>query len=491
MNENNNLNGSVLGNVTDGGIPPLSPAPNLTNQVGGIETLNGPVPSEAPTPEPIPAGPVNPTPVAPEPIVNPASNMESNGMPTPPSVPPIEPTPMPSTESPMQPDLGMPEPLPVTPEPAYTNPNSIGNNVGSMPGFESSSNIGTTPPISFEPEKQPVKKTNKMVFIIIILVVLAGVGFGTFYVLNYTDLLNNKVAKISIQPKNLEVNLGDELSKNNNDYATVTGTDISSCGVDTSNVDTSKVGEYKYTITCGETHREGTVTVVDNTVLEVALKTVYKSLNDEIEAREFAEVEDTSLTYEFVDEEAVKALLSGEPGTQTVKIRVTNANGKSTEVDGTLVILEYAVKGFITCNSKSSIVNGYKASVVVSERFGIADINGANSNDFANIAYEEHIFTFTDQNEYNKLLEDYQTNNTLTIDNITAGDIKFDDTNMTITFTETKDQKAVETQFGKENIAKYSTIKSHFETTLGYICTYKKAETTTPSTGSTTSSTQN
>lgn len=480
MNDNNNLNGTVLGSVDPNATPISNPQPinNLNNPSGGMETLNQPVAQPAPNPVPTPGPEVNPVPLNPEPLNSAPTPMPNDpvGVPNPTSVPPVAPEAVP----PVTPV--MPEPLPVTPEPAYTNPSSIGNPSGTMPGFESSSNIGTTPPISFEPEKKPEKKTNKLVFIIIILVVLAGVGFGTFYVLKYTDLLNNKVAKISISPKNLEVNLGDELSRNNNDYAVVTGTDISSCGVDTSNVDTSKVGEYTYTITCGETHRQGTITVVDNTVLEVALKTVYKSLNETLEAKEFATSNDSSLTYEFVDEEAVKALLSGEPGTQTVKIKVTNANGKSTEVDGTLVILEYAVKGFITCSSKEQPLTDNKATMVVSERFGIADINGANSNDFANIIYEEHIFKFTDTEEYNKLLEEYQTNNTITINNISSGDIKFDDSEHTITFTTTKDNKAAETEYGKENIAKYSTIKSYFETSLNYTCAYKKVETTSTNT---------
>lgn len=475
MNDNNNLNGTVLGSVDPNATPMPNPQPaNNLNDLGpGVETLNQPVTPPAPNPVP-PVGPeVSPVPINPEPLEAPAP-MPSNpvGVPNPTNVPPVAPVMPESTPV-------MAEPLPVTPEPAYTNPSSIDNPSGAMPGFESSKDIGTTPPISFEPEKKPEKKTNKIVFIIIILVVLAGVGFGTFYVLKYTDLLNNKVAKISIVPKNLEINLGDTLSRNNNDYAVVTGTDISSCGVDTSNVDPSKVGEYTYTITCGETHRQGTITVVDNTVLEVALKTVYKNLNETLDPKEFATSNDSTLTYEFVDEDAVKTLLSSEPGTQTVKIRVTNANGKSVEVDGTLIILEHAVKGYITCSSKEEQLTDNKATMVVAERFGIADITGANSNDFANIIYEEHIFKFTDNEEYNKLLEDYQDNNSITINNITSNDIKFDDATHTITFTDAKDNEAAETEFGKENIAKYSTIKSYFETSMNYTCAYRKAETTT------------
>ena len=45
---------------------------------------------------------------------------------------------------------------PVTPEPAYTNP----QNINPMPGFEHSNQIGTTPPISLEPEKEPKISVN-------------------------------------------------------------------------------------------------------------------------------------------------------------------------------------------------------------------------------------------------------------------------------------------------------------------------------------------
>ncbi len=487
MNDNNNLNGTVLGSVDPNGAPIPNPQP-LNNPSGGVENLNQPVPPVQPVSpvqpmsNPIPREEVNPTPVSPGPVNVPPAPMPSAPVegPNPANVPPVTPEVVPPV-TPVMPNAnpGMPEPLPVTPEPAYTNPNTIGNPNGMMPGFESANNIGTTPPISFEPEKKPEKKTNKLVFIIIILVVLAAVGFGTFYVLKYTDLLNNKVAKISIEPKNFEVNLGDELPSTNGDYATVTGTDIASCGVDTSEVDTSKVGEYTYTITCGETHRQGKVSVVDNSVLEVALKTVYKSKNESLEAKEFATSDDSSLTYEFVSEDEVKSLLSGEAGTKTVKIKVTNESGKSIEVEGTLVVLDYVVKGFITCSKEETLADN--KTMVTSERFAIADLNGENSNDFANIIYEEIAFKFNDRDEYNNLVEEYQANKTITVNNITSDEIKFDDleTNPTITFKAIKNVEDAEKEYGKDNLAKYSTIKSYFETNLKYTCSYKKVETTT------------
>ena len=491
MNENNNLNGSVLGNVGS------SPDNNMANNLG-VESLEQPVPSPTPvTPSPMPAPGEVPVPEV-TPTETPASSFfggvnqnvtpgpvgptepVGNGGPTEP-VPPQEVPPMPNPEplnnpAPVSPEQVAPTPVVPTPtpmpEPAYTNPNTI-NPGGSMPGFESSSTIGTTPPLSLEPEVQPQKKTNKTLFIIIVLVVLVGVGFGTFYVLKYTNLVNKKVAKVSIVPKNIEVYLGAELPQNNNEYATVTGTDISSCTVDKTKVDTSKVGEYKYTITCGETHREGTVTVTEGGELTVELKQVVKKINDPLEAKEFA-VDSTDLTFEFVEEETVKANL-GTAGTYPVKLKVTDKYSRTKEVEGELVVVEYSIKGYLIC-SKEEDMAAIGAKKTTAERFAIADINGTNSNDFANMAYEDATFTYTSDVNYQNLKTKYNTDKTVTIDTY-SGAATFDDNAKSITFSKDLVISELENTIGKDNLAKYGTIRSYYEG-QGYSCIYRKAETT-------------
>lgn len=354
---------------------------------------------------------------------------------------------------------------PVNPEPAYTNPQSI----NTMPGFDNPGTIGTTPPISLEPEKKPKKKQNKTLFVVIIIIVLFGIGFGTYYVLKYTDLLNSS-PKIDIVTKDLEINIGDKLSTNTGDYATITGTDIKNCSLSTIDVDTTKEGIYNYTITCGEIYRTGKVTVVDNRELEISTKKVYKVKNDTLlDPKEFIEDSVDSYSYEFVDIESVNTYLSSDPGTYKVKIKVTAGN-KTTEVEAELVILEYAIKGYLVCESKEQNVNDLSAIMTVKDKFAIVDSNVA-KNIFGNVATEEYNFKFTDETEYTTFLAQSKTSSEITINGIT-GKPSFDDTNLTITISKDISNIDIASEYGVEST--FSAMKTYFSATLGYSCTYVK-----------------
>lgn len=371
--------------------------------------------------------------------------------------------------------LESPQPVPAStiiepvsqtePTPAYTNPQSI--NPQPMPGFENSGTIGTTPPISLEPEKKPKKKANKTLFVIIILILLAGVGFGTYYVLNYTDLLKPS-EQISIVTKDLEISMGDKLSTVITDYADITGTDSRNCSLNTVAVDSSKEGTYEYKVTCGETVKTGKITIVDNTELVVETQTVYKTSTDTLEASEFAKVKNDDLTYEFVNQTEVDNALNGAYGKYSIKIKVTSKNNKTTEITGELVIMQYPIKGYLTCKSKEQNITESNAVMTVAERLAI--VNDGN-NGYGNIAFEIHTFKYSDETEYTNLVATYKKDNKITINNI-SGKTEFDDQNLTITITNELNNDDVVSEYGASNLQKYSTIKSYFEGTLGYTCSY-------------------
>ena len=268
----------------------------------------------------------------------------------------------------------------VNPEPAYTNPQTIHQ----MPGFENNNAIGTTPPISLEPEKQPKKKTNKTWFVIIIILLLFGVGFGTYYVLNYTDLLS-KAPKVVITTKDLEVSKGDTLSTNINDFAEVTGTDIKNCILNTDEVDINKEGVYSYNITCGDMYKKGNITVLDNAQLTVSAKKIYKVKGDTVDVKEFINNPNEEYTYEFVNKSEVESNLNGEYGTYPVKIKVTSGN-KILEVNAELVVLEYKIKGYLTCESKEQVLTNSSTKKVVQEKFAYS-VSSTNLNIYISSAY--------------------------------------------------------------------------------------------------------
>ena len=109
--------------------------------------------------------------------------------------------------------------------PAYTNPQTIEPVTNN---YEPQGSIGMTPPVSLEAEKKPKKEPNKTLFIVIVLIALAAVGLGTYYVLNYTDLFAKK-EEITIETKNIEINIGEALPESITEYATITGTIVSNC----------------------------------------------------------------------------------------------------------------------------------------------------------------------------------------------------------------------------------------------------------------------
>lgn len=353
----------------------------------------------------------------------------------------------------------------VTPEPAYTNPKTI--NLTSA--FENSKTIGTTPPISLEPEKKfRKKKNNKTLFVIIVIILLFGVGFGTYYILKYTNLLNSK-SKIEINIKNLEINVEDELSTNITDYADIYGTDVKNCVLSTKDVDVNVEGIYTFDITCGDINKKGEIKVIDNKELEVETEKVYKVKGDTINANEFILNPKNNYNYEILNKEEVDSYLNSNPGKYQVKIKVTKGT-RVKEIEETLVILEYKINGYLICSSKEQNLNDSSTKKVVSNKFVL--LNDSNFS-FSNIAYETYEFKFFDEMEYTSYLAKYKTDGSIIIDNVT-GEVEFNNDSLIISITNELNEDEIKEKFNGNNLPNYSSIKRYFINTLGYDCTYKK-----------------
>lgn len=449
MNENNvNSNEPAqntniyTGSVMMGGN---SPEPTVVPQP---QPTPVPVPTEeAPTPEPVPAAPsgdvytaqpVEPTPV---PAVEPA---------------PVA-TPLPQTEA--QPTvMATPAAQPVQPEPAYTAPQS-------MPGFETSSQIGTTPPVNLEEEKGPKKKSNKLAFIVLIIALLAGVGYGTYYVLTKTDLLQKK-NNIVINTKNLEFEIGEAIPENIIDYADVTGTDITNCFINKDSIDINNVGTYTYKITCGDVSKDGTVVIKANIEKMITLKTVYKNIEETVTPVEFFDNPNNSFNYDFVDSTTVTANLT-TAGTYEVKLKVTSGEDFK-EVTGKLVVLQYKNKGFVSC-SKTSTNNNIETKETY--KFAIADNT---TYDFNSVATLESVFKFTNATDYLKYSDGYVTGTAITINDVTGIPV-FDEESKTITILEDIDADSLKTKNGEDKYKTYQSIKAYYANTLNYSCIFENA----------------
>ncbi len=471
-NDTNNLNGEVLGSVNAN--PPMDAGNASAPDMGG-NVINPDVVNPAPQPEVIqpqvvePQPVVQPEPVQVEPVVNP--EVIPNPVPQTPVNPEVIPNnpadasvvnPTPVSEAPIEPTAPQVAPAnsyeaAAQPQ-AYTNPNTI----SPMPGFEPTGNIGTTPPISLDKEQAPKKKPNTALFVILILALLGALGFGVYYVLNYTNLIKNN-SQVSVVVNNVEVKVGDTLSTNIDDYAKISGTDSKNCSLDISEVDVSTAGNYSFKVTCGENVKTGIVVVTDDSELVVNTKTVYKTKGSTLEASEFILNADSNLTYSFVNEDEVSTAINGDYGTYTVKILAVDANDKNVTVEANLVVMQYDVKGTLICTSNEQNVDS-TMKMTVANTFVIVDDG---NNGFGNISSEIHTFIFTDEMAYNTYKEQ---GSSVTINEVTGVPV-FDDSNLTIKITNEKDASS---EYESSVLQNYGSIRSYFTDTLGYTCSFNK-----------------
>ena len=474
MNNNDNLNGTVLGNTNtdnlnsvpnpnnienlDGGVVNNIPNNNqvLTNPVDNLQTINQPTQQSDSS--------IPPVVTEDNTTVNTNTAIDNNVLNSTPNNNQIPNQNMPQSANldaqvgNVQPNVGV-TPQPQS-QPAYTNPQII--NPTPMPGFENPEVIGTTPPISLEEEKQPKKKgNNKILFIIIILIVLAAIGFGTFYVLKYTDLLS-KNEGVTITTKNIELNVGDSLTNDIKDFATISGTSSSNCTLNTLDVDVSNAGTYEYTVTCGKITKTGQVIVTKNKEIEIATKKVYKVKDEQLSTNinDYATISGTDIKNCTLDTEDVDIT---QAGTYNYKITCDSVEGT-----GELVILEYKIKGYLVCTSKEQTDSNLNAATTISNKFAIVD-DGNNS--YGNIASEINNFKFNDEEKFADYLADYNINKTLTLNNVT-GDVTFDNENMTISISRELDEDTVK-EYGEDNIKNYSSLRKYFTETKNYTCTYQ------------------
>lgn len=375
-----------------------------------------------------------------------------------------------------QPNMGVNQPS------MNMNPNSAPQRVDlGIPvqpvAFENPNNIGTMPPVNnnTQPTGTPVKKggkkpMNKTLFVVLLIVLLLAVGGGVYWYLNMP-----KTASIIITPKEVTYGINDEVSTKIEDYATITGTNASNCTLDTSQIDTSKFGDYSFTIKCGNTTKVGVAKVADSDNPVVSLVTVYKKVNEEITPTEFIGVcfDSSKCTYEFENSEEAKTLTSTVGNDKTVKIIVKDENNNSTTVDGKLNVIENSIKTYRTCSSKEQNLTDFNAVMTSSQRFAFSDqLSSDGSYSFANFGTQTYTFKFTDQKEFDELLAKMKSDNKVTINNV-SGIAEFNKTDMTVKIVEDLNISNLTTQYTQEKLLSYKTIDQLYVTELGYTCVNK------------------
>lgn len=392
--------------------------------------------------------PINEIPVTPvQNVINPNMNMVNNTEVVNPNIGiensniDIQPQPIPGTV----PNMGLPN-------------NGINSNGFVEPNKVE--NIGTMPPNNNENKKK--KSMNKGVFILLILALMLLVAYGVYYLLSLSK------SKVDVKLKdNLTVSLGEVLSSDINDYATITGTNSANCTLMTANVDTSKIGDYQYTITCEEDTYTGTISVKDTMAPIVDLNIVYKTVNSAVTVEDFVKdcTDDSKCETELVNASTVNNYLTTVGGPYNIEIKAKDSLDNTTTVHGILYVVPYDIKAFLSCSSAEESMTEFKANKTVIDKLTVG-------NDGTNISYlgaarREFKYIFTDEAEYKNAIGNKEYN--LTFDGQT-GLAMFDDENLTLTISTDLDINSLNTDAGGTFPTLYPDILNYYQTTRGYTC---------------------
>ena len=451
-NGNNDLNAVSLGSIGIGNvnnIPPVPPIENLNGVESNVSSITSPV-----------------NPDSPNTTVNSVPPVESVSPATPVATPstPIESVQsvgnVPSIEAMSQGTIPPVDPIPPVQPVSYDIPETI-NNFNTTPVFNE---IGTVPPIANIPvqtptmntdEPKPKRKTNKLIFVIIIVLLIAAVGVGVYIFLN----LSNKPASISVIPKEVEIEVGSEVSSNILDYATFNGVNSANCTLNTSNItDTSVVGnEYSFSVTCGANTYNGTATIVDTTAPSAVPKDFTVQLNGEVSPQDFISscTDATDCAYAFSDPDAVSEYLT-VTGEHSVDIIVTDEAGNTSTVSATLTVTEDEVPElYLTCSLNNETLK-----------------LGVTSSNFTGNALRTYSFTFNSTDEYNSFKTQNENSESVTYQNVT-GTPSFDDTTLTLTLTENLTKADLDQEEGSTLPTTYGELRQYYGA-QGYSCTIQQ-----------------
>ena len=302
-------------------------------------------------------------------------------------------------EEPQGPTIPIPDSMPTTDYQA-----TVSTPVDYATPMSDFDQIGSTPEID---PKAKTKKGNskKTIMFLFILVVIAGLGCGAYYLINIKQIFKTS----SVETKNITIDSGDTLSTNIDDYGVFKNTQSSNCVLDTNKVDTTKAGKYTYVISCGEDKYEGTITVIDKSAPEVELNFKYTVAPQPIYKEDIVRsVSEENAEYNFTSEEEANQAFS-TPGFNVISMTVKDASGNSKEVLAPVAVLSSDMQ-FILVGQKATDKTNVIEKLVTFIRSDIT----------VEVATKMYVITFDTDEEYNKAVESYNGGKEFTYDSYTG-----------------------------------------------------------------------
>lgn len=327
-------------------------------------------------------------------------------------------------------------PIPGT-ENGYTNMINIEN-----------PNIGINPPEDGKPKK---KEFNKVLFIILIVVLMGGVAFFVYYFLN----LSNNV-KLSVQTLTLNVN--DIVPDKVTSYAKVLNGSTSNCTVDTSGVDTSKMGNYKVSITCGKDTYQANVIVADKEAPKVELNAIFKMVGSTVKVEDFVKscTDPSNCNVKMENEEELNNYLNTAGGPYKVKILAEDDNQNQAIYETDLYVTEEDIYLYLKCSSKEADVTNYNAKKVVSDILPITKEGFS----FLGVARRDYTYTFATLEDYNAAVGNKDL--IMTFDSIT-GLANYNDEAKTLVISTDLTSDTIKSEVGESPFSNYMEIQSYYQ----------------------------
>jgi len=277
--------------------------------------------------------------------------------------------------------------------------------------------IGTTPEL--DPKAKSTKKSNKSLVFLLLLLGIAILGAGSYYLINVKKIFNTA----SVVTKDLTVEKDSVLSTDINKYATFKNTSSSNCVQDLTKVDTSIVGSYSYSIKCGEDVYEGKITVVDTTAPDLYVQAVNVNINqgESVKPESFVnKCSESDCLYSYVDASQI-ATEAASLGIKFIGISVADGSGNAKTVYAPLVVLDSTLK-YEGIASKDAGISNDKYTVTENDYVFFTE---------SFVTYTVYEFKFYSAEEFDKLVKENVGNLNVAIESI-AGSAVFNKDTLTI-----------------------------------------------------------
>ena len=475
-NQANEFSGGVLGSVQPV-APTAEPQPvPVAPATPAVEPQPVPVAPAAPTvePQPVSVAPAAPAVEAqPAPVAPAAPTVEPQPVPVAPSAPAVEAQPAPV--APAAP-VAEPQPAPVAPAGPVMQPipgtegivatpakgtNVITGQNATFMNQTKASNIGTIPP-----SNEGKKPMNKIVFIALIVVLILGVAFGVYYFLS----LSKK--KLQLNVKDVTLIYEADVPETIQFYATVVSGDASTCKIDTTNVDSSEIGDYTVTITCGNQTYTSKVSVVDKNEPVVLTNIVFKQIGSEVIVDEFINNcvdnsgEDCNIS--FKNSEDVNNILQNAGGPVDVEILASDPAGNTTESNAILYVTSSEPYAYMRCSQgiKDQTIDNHTVKKEIEDLFliGKENNNGTIAYNYINISRRSYKYVFDSLEDYDEVTSAKE--NIITFDNIT-GHASYNDSELTMIVSEDLTKETLLSENSNEFPTSFTDISSIYTTKYG------------------------